>query len=81
MLATRGQDLKGKTCLVSGSGNVAQYTVEKLLQLGARVLTLSDSSGHIYDEQGITPRSWTSSWPSRTSAAAASRSTPTPTRG
>jgi glutamate dehydrogenase (NADP+) len=53
MLATRKKDLKGKQCLVSGSGNVAQYTVEKLLQMGARALTLSDSSGHIYDEQGI----------------------------
>jgi glutamate dehydrogenase (NADP+) len=53
MLATRNQTLQGKTCLVSGSGNVAQYTVEKLLQLGAKPLTLSDSSGHIYDEAGI----------------------------
>ncbi len=53
MLATRGETLKGKTCLVSGSGNVAQYTIEKLLQLGARPVTLSDSSGYIYDEQGI----------------------------
>jgi glutamate dehydrogenase (NADP+) len=53
MLASRGQDLAGKTCLISGSGNVAQYTVEKLLQLGAKPLTLSDSSGYIYDEEGI----------------------------
>ncbi|MGB7920457.1 MAG: NADP-specific glutamate dehydrogenase [Desulfobacterales bacterium] len=53
MLATRGQRLEGKTCLVSGSGNVAQFTVEKLLDLGAKVVTLSDSSGHIYDESGI----------------------------
>ena len=53
MLATRNQTLQGKTCLVSGSGNVAQYTVEKLLQLGAKPLTLSDSSGYIYDEAGI----------------------------
>src|SRR5437879_10848995 len=53
MLATRNQTLQGKTCLVSGSGNVAQYTVEKLLQLGAKPLTLSDSSGYIYDEGGI----------------------------
>ncbi len=53
MLATRNQTLKGKQCLVSGSGNVAQFTVEKLLQMGARVLTLSDSSGYIYDEKGI----------------------------
>ena len=53
MLATRGETLEGKTCLVSGSGNVAQYTVEKLLQLGAKPVTLSDSSGYIYDEEGI----------------------------
>jgi glutamate dehydrogenase (NADP+) len=53
MLATRGQTLQGKTCLVSGSGNVAQYTVEKLLELGARPVTLSDSSGCVYDEAGI----------------------------
>jgi glutamate dehydrogenase (NADP+) len=54
MLATRNQTLQGKACLVSGSGNVAQYTVEKLLQLGARPVTLSDSDGYIYDEAGIT---------------------------
>ncbi len=54
MLATRGETFEGKTCLVSGSGNVAQYTVEKLLQLGAKPVTLSDSSGYIYDEEGIT---------------------------
>ncbi len=53
MLATRGETFEGKTCLVSGSGNVAQYTTEKLLQLGAKVVTLSDSSGYIYDEEGI----------------------------
>jgi len=53
MLSTRKETLSGKRCLVSGSGNVAQYTVEKLLEMGARVLTLSDSSGYIYDEQGI----------------------------
>jgi glutamate dehydrogenase (NADP+) len=53
MLATRNQTLQGKACLVSGSGNVAQYTVEKLLELGARCLTLSDSSGYVYDEAGI----------------------------
>ena len=53
MLATRGETLEGKTCLVSGSGNVAQYTVEKLLDLGARPVTLSDSNGYIYDEAGI----------------------------
>jgi glutamate dehydrogenase (NADP+) len=53
MLATRRQTLEGKTCLVSGSGNVAQYTVEKLIQLGAKAVTLSDSSGYIYDPAGI----------------------------
>ncbi len=53
MLATRGESLKGKICLVSGSGNVAQYTVEKLIELGAKAVTLSDSSGYIYDEAGI----------------------------
>ena len=53
MLATRGQTLQGKKCLVSGSGNVAQYTVEKINQLGGRAVTLSDSNGYIYDEEGI----------------------------
>lgn len=53
MLKTRKEDLKGKTALVSGSGNVSQYTVEKLITLGAKPVTLSDSSGYIYDEQGI----------------------------
>jgi glutamate dehydrogenase (NADP+) len=53
MLATRGDSLKGKTCLVSGSGNVAQYTVEKLLDMGAKAVTLSDSTGCVYDEAGI----------------------------
>ncbi len=53
MLGTRDQGLEGKVCLVSGSGNVAQYTAEKLIQLGAKVVTLSDSSGYIYDEKGI----------------------------
>jgi len=54
MLKTRKDTLEGKSCLVSGSGNVAQYTTEKLLQLGARVHTLSDSGGYIYDEEGFT---------------------------
>jgi len=54
MLATRNELLEGKTCLVSGSGNVAQYTTEKLLELGAKVVTLSDSTGYIFDESGIT---------------------------
>ena len=53
MLANRKDSLKGKTCLVSGSGNVAQYTLEKIIELGGKVLTLSDSSGYIYDEQGF----------------------------
>jgi glutamate dehydrogenase (NADP+) len=53
MLATRNETLEGKTCLVSGSGNVSQYTVEKLLELGAKPVTLSDSSGYVYDEAGI----------------------------
>ncbi len=53
MLAAKNQSLKGKTCLVSGSGNVAQYTVDKLNQLGAKVVSVSDSDGFIYDESGI----------------------------
>ena len=53
MLKTRGIDIKGKVCLVSGAGNVAQYTVEKLIQLGAKVVTMSDSDGYIYDPDGI----------------------------
>jgi glutamate dehydrogenase (NADP+) len=53
MLTTKKQTLEGKVCLVSGSGNVAQYTIEKLLQLGAKPVTLSDSNGYIYDEEGI----------------------------
>lgn len=53
MLRTRNESLEGKTCVVSGSGNVAQFTVEKLLQLGAKVVSLSDSNGSIYDPAGI----------------------------
>ena len=53
MLATKGIDLKGKKVLVSGAGNVAQYTMEKLLQLGATPMTCSDSDGYIYDPDGI----------------------------
>ena len=53
MLATRGDSLEGKTCAVSGSGNVAQYTVEKVNELGGKCVTLSDSSGTIYDPAGI----------------------------
>ncbi len=53
MLATKGDDFKGKTVAVSGSGNVAQYATEKATQLGAKVVTLSDSAGYIYDADGI----------------------------
>jgi len=53
MLSTRKQTLEGKTCLVSGSGNVAQYTVEKINQMGGKAVTLSDSGGYIYDPEGI----------------------------
>src|SRR5512135_2881842 len=53
MLGTRGQTLEGKVCLVSGSGNVAQYTIEKIIQLGGKAVTISDSNGYIYDEAGI----------------------------
>ena len=53
MLTTRKENLEGKTCLVSGSGNVAQYTAEKLIDLGAKVITLSDSSGFIHDAEGL----------------------------
>ena len=56
MLKTKGTDLKGKTVLISGSGNVAQYTAEKVLQLGGKVLTMSDSDGYIYDPDGITTK-------------------------
>ncbi|HJO94683.1 MAG TPA: NADP-specific glutamate dehydrogenase [Victivallales bacterium] len=54
MLATKNKNLKNKICLVSGSGNVAQYTTEKILEFGGKVITLSDSSGYIFDEAGIT---------------------------
>ncbi len=53
MLKTRKEEMKGKTCLVSGSGNVAQYTVDKLISLGAKAVTLSDSTGYVFDEAGI----------------------------
>ena len=53
MLKTRGESIRGKTCLVSGSGNVAQYTVENIHRLGGRAITLSDSSGYILDRAGI----------------------------
>ncbi|MCQ2982883.1 MAG: NADP-specific glutamate dehydrogenase [Treponemataceae bacterium] len=54
MLATKGETFAGKTCVISGSGNVAQYAAEKLIQLGAKPVTLSDSNGYIYDPDGIT---------------------------
>jgi glutamate dehydrogenase/leucine dehydrogenase len=53
MLNTRGESFKGKTVVISGSGNVAQYAVEKVLQLGGKVVTMSDSGGYIYDSKGI----------------------------
>ncbi len=53
MLAARNQSIAGKVCLVSGAGNVAQHTAEKLIEMGAKVVSLSDSSGYIYDEEGI----------------------------
>lgn len=55
MLGTRNQTLEGKVCLVSGSGNVAQFALEKIIQLGGKPVTVSDSSGYIFDEAGITP--------------------------
>lgn len=54
MLQEKRDSIRGKTCLVSGSGNVAQYAIEKILQLGGRVVTASDSSGYILDEEGFT---------------------------
>ncbi|MHA1385805.1 MAG: NADP-specific glutamate dehydrogenase [Candidatus Helarchaeota archaeon] len=54
MLKVKKEDLKGKICTVSGSGNVAQYTIEKINQLGGKVVTLSDSNGSIYDPDGVT---------------------------
>ncbi len=53
MLGTRGEDIKGKTVCISGSGNVAQYAAEKVTQFGGRVVTMSDSNGFIYDPKGI----------------------------
>jgi glutamate dehydrogenase (NADP+) len=53
MLGTRGEEIGGKTCLVSGSGNVALYTAEKLIELGGKVVTMSDSGGFIHDPNGI----------------------------
>ena len=53
MLKTRNETIEGKVCTVSGAGNAAQFTVEKLLQCGAKPVTMSDSSGFIYDKNGI----------------------------
>jgi glutamate dehydrogenase (NADP+) len=53
MLATKGQSFSGKTVVISGSGNVAQYAAEKVIELGGKVVTFSDSAGYIYDEAGI----------------------------
>jgi glutamate dehydrogenase (NADP+) len=53
MVATRGESLEGKECLISGSGNVAQHTADKLIDLGAKPITLSDSGGFIHDKDGI----------------------------
>lgn len=55
MLATKGDSFKGKTVVISGSGNVAQYACEKATEIGGKVVTMSDSSGYIHDEDGITP--------------------------
>ena len=56
MLAMRGETLEGKKCVISGSGNVASFAAEKLMQLGAKVMTLSDRSGAIYAPDGLTPK-------------------------
>ena len=53
MLNTRGDSLKNKICTVSGSGNVAQFATEKAIQMGAKVVTFSDSNGYIYDPDGV----------------------------
>ncbi|MCD6329637.1 MAG: NADP-specific glutamate dehydrogenase [Candidatus Cloacimonetes bacterium] len=58
MLKTKGLDFNGKTVVISGSGNVAQYATEKVNQLGGKVVTLSDSSGYIYDPEGISGKKW-----------------------
>ena len=58
MLATRGEGFKGRTVVSSGSGNVAQYAAKKAMQLGAKVVTLSDSNGYIYDPDGLDEEKW-----------------------
>ena len=80
MLDTRDDSLKGKTCLVSGSGNVAQYTVEKILDLGGKVITLSDSTGVIHDPEGIDREKLAFVLDLKNVRAAASTSTPRSSR-
>jgi len=58
MLKTRGTSLEGKVCAVSGSGNVAQYTIEKVNQLGGKVITISDSNGTVVDKNGVKGEKW-----------------------
>ena len=58
MLKTKKLDFKGKTVAISGSGNVAQYAVQKVTQLGGKVVTLSDSDGTIFDARGIDAKKW-----------------------
>ena len=58
MLATRGKSYKGQTVCISGSGNVAQYAAKKAMEFGAKVVTLSDSNGFIYDEEGLDEEKW-----------------------
>jgi glutamate dehydrogenase (NADP+) len=72
MLKTRGETLEGKTCLVSGSGNVAQYTTEKLNDLGGKASPSPTPAASSTIPRASTPRSWSGSWSSRTSSAAAS---------
>lgn len=58
MLQTRGESIKGKTAIISGSGNVAQYTAKKIMELGGKVLTISDSGGFVYDKEGMNEEKW-----------------------
>ena len=58
MLATRGESFQGKTVVISGAGNVAQYAAKKAMQLGAKVVTLSDSDGFVYDPDGLDEEKW-----------------------
>lgn len=79
MFATRKQTLKGKTVVVSGSGNVAQYAAEKAIELGAKVVTLSDSDGYIYDKNGIDAAKLAFAMDLKTTDAAALKNMPTNT--